>query len=642
MADILKELWKREDTEYQPYTRITGGPVPVGVSWSDIPSIADADISFEGLSTDKVSFDGQIDAGSNIFYGIKWDSVQTKSVGINGEPYNRIQNAHDSIYDSTSTKPYVIDIKSGVFVEQITLSKPYVNIKGQGADKTQIQHPTNSGALITITTGLNNSVLEISDIKLSGGGAFANFISCAATGITISFVNCLFKLTTNTVTYFINQPTSAGNTIKFVNCVFEVSSGLDNAQFIIFNTATGTTTDIVNMTACILKSHVCFGIIGYSSVNSTSRYYLTGIDTDGFSSAGLVTVDGGKVYVEAGRWGKPEYSAGIFNIRRSVAEMNVVGAHIYSGSGSVAVTCTEGTLNITASEIKGGQSGIRTYAGVTTVRNSTINKHVQGDGYDLYNGGGALNISFVEYSTSTGTITRLNEDVDKVDGKHASVTPTADTIPVSDGSAKVDGWVSGDKHNTGGDTALGTLGAKNPPIDADKSIYRDSTASDGLVTSTWAQVKAFLKTYWDTLYLALTGGTLTGNLAISKTLPTSSLTDEDGNSAVSTRNSVNGEYKKTNKVYKPGVSGTTGDGIDDAYTKALLHFDGTDASTTFIDESGKIWTRYGNAQIDTAQSKFGGASGLFDGAGDYITTPDHNDFNLGSGNFTVDLRVRFN
>jgi len=55
-------------------------------------------------------------------------------------------------------------------------------------------------------------------------------------------------------------------------------------------------------------------------------------------------------------------------------------------------------------------------------------------------------------------------------------------------------------HASGSDTALGTLGTKNPPIDADKAIYRDSTASDGLVTSTWTQIKAFLKTYFDTLY----------------------------------------------------------------------------------------------------------------------------------------------
>lgn len=78
---------------------------------------------------------------------------------------------------------------------------------------------------------------------------------------------------------------------------------------------------------------------------------------------------------------------------------------------------------------------------------------------------------------------------------------------------------------------------------------------------------------------------------------------------------------------------------DDGYTVSLLHMDGADASTTFTDESGKVWTAYGNAQIDTAQSKFGGASGLFDGTGDYIYT-SHNDFKAGTADFTVDFWLR--
>ena len=86
--------------------------------------------------------------------------------------------------------------------------------------------------------------------------------------------------------------------------------------------------------------------------------------------------------------------------------------------------------------------------------------------------------------------------------------------------------------------------------------------------------------------------------------------------------------------------------VDDSYTKVLLHMDGVDASTTFTDESGKTWTAYGGAQIDTAQSKFGGASGLFDGTGDYVDTPDHADFRLDEGSdansWTIDFWVRFN
>ena len=82
--------------------------------------------------------------------------------------------------------------------------------------------------------------------------------------------------------------------------------------------------------------------------------------------------------------------------------------------------------------------------------------------------------------------------------------------------------------------------------------------------------------------------------------------------------------------------------VDDSYTVALLHMDGADASTTFTDESGKTWTARGNAQIDTAQSKFNGASGLFDGTGDNIDTPDHADFTVGSGDWTVDFWARRN
>jgi len=86
--------------------------------------------------------------------------------------------------------------------------------------------------------------------------------------------------------------------------------------------------------------------------------------------------------------------------------------------------------------------------------------------------------------------------------------------------------------------------------------------------------------------------------------------------------------------------------IDDIYTVALLHMNGADAATTFIDESGKTWTANGNAQVDTAQSKFGGASALFDGTGDYLTASDSNDWQLDGGSnsnsWTIDFWVRFN
>lgn len=67
----------------------------------------------------------------------------------------------------------------------------------------------------------------------------------------------------------------------------------------------------------------------------------------------------------------------------------------------------------------------------------------------------------------------------------------------------------------------------------------------------------------------------------------------------------------------------------------LLHMNGSNGSTTFTDSSSNniAVTAYGNAQISTTQSKFGGASGLFDGNGDYLLATD-SVFSPGTGDFT--------
>jgi hypothetical protein len=58
-----------------------------------------------------------------------------------------------------------------------------------------------------------------------------------------------------------------------------------------------------------------------------------------------------------------------------------------------------------------------------------------------------------------------------------------------------------------------------------------------------------------------------------------------------------------------------------ANVSLLLHMDGSNGGTTFTDSSSNTLTvtANGNAQISTAQSKFGGGAGLFDGNGDYLS-----------------------
>ncbi|TCP06558.1 LamG domain-containing protein [Caldimonas thermodepolymerans] len=74
----------------------------------------------------------------------------------------------------------------------------------------------------------------------------------------------------------------------------------------------------------------------------------------------------------------------------------------------------------------------------------------------------------------------------------------------------------------------------------------------------------------------------------------------------------------------------------------LMHFDGTDGSTSFVDSSSRARTvtPNGNAKISGSDPKFGAGCGLFDGAGDYLTCANSADFNFGSGNFTVEAWIR--
>ena len=96
------------------------------------------------------------------------------------------------------------------------------------------------------------------------------------------------------------------------------------------------------------------------------------------------------------------------------------------------------------------------------------------------------------------------------------------------------------------------------------------------------------------------------------------------------------------KIYDVTTS-TVEDG-NNTYTKVLLKFDGADASTTITDSnaggSAHTWAVAGNAQLDTAQFKFGISSLLCDGTGDWVTTADHADYTLGTSAFTIEMQAR--
>lgn len=84
-----------------------------------------------------------------------------------------------------------------------------------------------------------------------------------------------------------------------------------------------------------------------------------------------------------------------------------------------------------------------------------------------------------------------------------------------------------------------------------------------------------------------------------------------------------------------GAGGVPG---NDAFTKILLHMDGSNGGTTFTDVnaggSAHTWTPT-NATTSSLAAKFGPTSML--GSAGYITTPAHADFNIGTSDAAVDF-----
>jgi len=81
-----------------------------------------------------------------------------------------------------------------------------------------------------------------------------------------------------------------------------------------------------------------------------------------------------------------------------------------------------------------------------------------------------------------------------------------------------------------------------------------------------------------------------------------------------------------------------------ANVSLLLHMNGSNGSTTFVDSSSNNFTIsvFGDAQVSTTDPKFGTGSLTLDGNGDYLTTPANTAFAFGTGDFTVECWVYVN
>lgn len=84
-------------------------------------------------------------------------------------------------------------------------------------------------------------------------------------------------------------------------------------------------------------------------------------------------------------------------------------------------------------------------------------------------------------------------------------------------------------------------------------------------------------------------------------------------------------------------------GGNDASVVLLAHFEGANGATAFANSaaSGPAMTALGNAQISTAQFKYGGSALFLDGSGDAVSMVSSTALDL-TADFTIDFWARWN
>jgi hypothetical protein len=264
-----------------------------------------------------------------------------------------------------------------------------------------------------------------------------------------------------------------------------------------------------------------------------------------------------------------------------------------------------------------GANGIvvRTALNVTTARTLTAGTNVSVSNGDGVSGNPTVNVAdasttakgVVELATSAETTaglavqasdTRLSDA--RTPTLHASTHVTGGTDKIRDASAsqdglmttayasKLDGIEAGadvtDATNVG--AAINGATAKTTPVDADTVGLIDSAASNVLKKLSWSNIKATLKTYFDTLYPSGSGtssGTNTGDQNLFQTIAVAGQSNVVADTTTDTLTLVAGSNvtittdDTTDSITiaaTGGIGGSTG-----STDNAVLRADGTGGST---------------------------------------------------------------
>ncbi len=233
--------------------------------------------------------------------------------------------------------------------------------------------------------------------------------------------------------------------------------------------------------------------------------------------------------------------------------------------------------------------------------------------------------AYAAWGAITGTLSSQADLQAELDAKLANSDYYASTTPEHITSLPSSSYI-----------ALTDLSATNP------ITYNNGTGAIGINTADTSTTGALTSTDWNTFNNKLSSVALTDlTLAENSVYRGNASNNPEATSDLTILSSGNVGIGTTAPVAKLDVRGNI-IAETDSYTKLLLHMDGTDDAQVFVDSSefNHTVTAAGNAKTENTEKKFGVTSGYFDGLNTtYLTSAYSNDWDLSTGNFTIDMWV---
>jgi hypothetical protein len=166
------------------------------------------------------------------------------------------------------------------------------------------------------------------------------------------------------------------------------------------------------------------------------------------------------------------------------------------------------------------------------------------------------------------------------------------------------------------------------------------TASSSITTNQWYHIAVSRSGSTITLYInGYSVGTVTYSSSQSSSSSFIKVAADRIGSTLSTGYLSNIRVVNGTAFYTSNFTPPTAPLTAIANTSLLLNF--TNAGVYDATSKNDLET-VGNAQISTTQSKWGGSSMYFDGAGDYLNFPSSQLFGLGTGDFTIEFWLYLN